>query len=280
MSANLPIPAEFQEIATICAATDVVIGGQVVLGIADARKLHEGLKANTAFGDWMPRRIKSLGLVEGIDFEEVSLKNEKNLSGGRPIKEYRLTLDAAKHIAMVEKNEVGRLVRSYFIWIENNARSVAQTVNVASLEATVRQVLGGIVKGVVNKALAETVAPVLATLRTTHQTGTSAVTDRTAKEWLVQYGCVQTGRGRIVKRVGNALRALGMKQGVPLLRCARTNTWLFPHDLAVPFMESQGKAWVRLHNDEVLLGQKPIKEFTRRAKEAPRPFAKQPEGVS
>ncbi|OAG73487.1 AntA/AntB antirepressor [Gluconobacter japonicus] len=279
MSPNLPIPAEFKEIATICAATDVVIGGKVVLGIENARSLHGGLKVETRFDDWIRRRLNSLGMIENADYE-VFLNSEENLSGGRPPKDYRLTLDAAKHIAMVEKNEVGRLVRSYFIWIENNARAVAQTVNVVSLEATVRQVLGGIVKGVVNKALAETVAPVLATLRTTHQTGTSAVTDRTAKEWLVQYGCVQTGRGRIVKRVGNALRALGMKQGVPLLRCARTNTWLFPHELAVPFMESQGKAWVRLHNDEVLLGQKPIKEFTRRNKEAPCPFAKKPEGVS
>lgn len=160
----------------------------------------------------------------------------------------------------------------------------------AGSHLTAREV-GGIVKAVFGKARGEMISeimsgiksemmPIIQNLRVTHQTGTSAVTDRTAKEWLVQYGCAQTGRGRIVKRVGNALRALGMKQGIPLLRCARTNTWLFPHDLAVPFMESQGKAWVRLHNDEVLLGQKPIKEFTRRTKEAPRPFAKKPEPAS
>ncbi|CAI9119557.1 hypothetical protein [Brytella acorum] len=103
--------------------------------------------------------------------------------------------------------------------------------------------------------LTETVAPVLATLRTTHQTGTSAVTDRTAKEWLAEYGCAPKGRHGLATKLSNTLRALANKTGTPLLRCARTNTWLFPYDIAVPFMEGQGKAWIRLHNDAVEKGQ-------------------------
>lgn len=103
--------------------------------------------------------------------------------------------------------------------------------------------------------ITETVAPLLKTVRVTHEAGTSAVTDRTAKEWLEQYGCDPHGRGSLVRKVGNALRGIAKREGVPLLECARTGTDLFPHTLAVPFMESAGKAWVRLHNEAVRTGQ-------------------------
>jgi len=281
MSTNLPIPAEFQEIATICAATDVVIGGQVVLGIADARKLHEGLKANTAFGDWMPRRIKALGLVEGIDFEEVSLKNEKNLSGGRPIKEYRLTLDAAKHIAMVEKNEVGRLVRSYFIWVENNARSLASGSHLTARE------VGGISKGVVNKALAPLQAQIVTlmeevrSLVVTHPTGVAVCAGMTAKEWLIEYKCEQKGRNSVVRQVSANLRDLALRQGIILEKCSRTGTWVFPTALARPYMESMGKMIVRKHNDLVLRGQPGLRfPKPKKRKAGAPPFAKKPEPAS
>lgn len=281
MSTNLPIPAEFQEIATICAATDVVIGGQVVLGIADARKLHEGLKADTAFKDWMPRRIKALGLVEGIDFEEVSLKNEQNLSGGRPTKDYRLTLDAAKHIAMVEKNEVGRLVRSYFIWVENNARSLTTTPTLTARE------VGGISKGVVNKALAPIQAQIIElveevrSLVVTHPTGVAVCAGMTAKEWLDEYKCAQKGRNPVVRMVSANLRNLALRQGVVLDKCARTGTWVFPSSLARPYMESMGKMIVRKHNDFVLRGQPGLKFPKPRNKKDPKPpFPPEPEATS
>ncbi len=39
-------------------------------------------------------------------------------SGGRPAKEYALTIDMAKELAMVERNEAGKRVRQYFIACE------------------------------------------------------------------------------------------------------------------------------------------------------------------
>lgn len=39
-------------------------------------------------------------------------------SGGRPAKEYYLSLDMAKHVAMVERNQKGREAREYFIACE------------------------------------------------------------------------------------------------------------------------------------------------------------------
>lgn len=112
MSANLPIPAEFAEIAAICVASEMTIGNSLVLGV-DGRALHAGLQVGTKVATWADRRIKSLGLERGIDFE-VFPKSGKNPNGGRPEDDYVFTLDAAKHIAMVEKNERGKLVRAIF----------------------------------------------------------------------------------------------------------------------------------------------------------------------
>jgi anti-repressor protein len=38
----------------------------------------------------------------------------KNPSGGRPLTEYALSIDAAKELSMVEGNEKGKQARSFF----------------------------------------------------------------------------------------------------------------------------------------------------------------------
>lgn len=50
---------------------------------------------------WIQNRIEKYGLIEGHDFE-VFDNFIKNPSGGRPLTEYALTIDAAKELAMVE----------------------------------------------------------------------------------------------------------------------------------------------------------------------------------
>ncbi len=88
-------------------------GNQVV----NARELHQFLEVDTQFKDWIKRRIEDYGFVENEDFE-VLLKNERNSKGGRPSKEYAITLDVAKELSMVERNEKGRQARRYFIECE------------------------------------------------------------------------------------------------------------------------------------------------------------------
>lgn len=118
------LPDEFANIATICTATEIEIGGETILGVADARNLHSGLRVKTPFGDWIKRRIRQLRLAQGIDFQSYSQNCEKP-SGGAPTKVYRLSLDAAKHIAMAERTKVGTLVRRYFLWCERRAFAAA-----------------------------------------------------------------------------------------------------------------------------------------------------------
>jgi anti-repressor protein len=60
--------------------------------------------------------------MEGEDFE-VFAKTGENPQGGRPAKEYVISLDMAKELAMVERNEKGKQARQYFIECERKAKS-------------------------------------------------------------------------------------------------------------------------------------------------------------
>jgi len=85
-----------------------------------ARNLHEFLEVKTNFRDWFPR-MTEYGLEEGDDFNP--LKNERvqiegNREVTREIQDYQLTLDAAKEIAMIQRNEKGKQARKYFIQVE------------------------------------------------------------------------------------------------------------------------------------------------------------------
>lgn len=85
-----------------------------------ARDLHDFLQVKRDFSNWIKGRIREYGFTPGEDFE-VFAKSGENSLGGRPTTEYYLTLDMAKELAMVEKNEVGRKVRKYFIEVEKQA---------------------------------------------------------------------------------------------------------------------------------------------------------------
>lgn len=98
----------------------------------NARELHERLESKRDFSEWIKYRIKQCQLIEGEDFillpksgeqtDEVFTKNVENLKGGHNRKEYIVTLDAAKEIAMLEQNSQGKKVRQYFIQYEKRAK--------------------------------------------------------------------------------------------------------------------------------------------------------------
>lgn len=86
--------------------------------IVDARHLHKNLGVKTSFTMWIKRRLSAALLKENSDYYEVFTKDGKNLKGGRPKRDYYLTLEAAKHIAMLEKTDLGYEIRQYFISFE------------------------------------------------------------------------------------------------------------------------------------------------------------------
>lgn len=88
-------------------------GEKVVYGT----ELHAVLKAKTQYKDWSERRLTDIDALENEDYE-VLLKKERNSKGGRPTKDHIIKIDAAKEMAMLERNEKGKEVRRYFIRIE------------------------------------------------------------------------------------------------------------------------------------------------------------------
>lgn len=80
----------------------------------NARELHAFLQVQTAFKDWINRRISEYGFSDGVDF--CSFLSQS--TGGRPAIEYAISLDMAKELSMVERNEQGKMARRYFIECE------------------------------------------------------------------------------------------------------------------------------------------------------------------
>ena len=88
--------------------------------LVSARELHKVLGINSNFTTWFERTLE-YGFVEGKDYVELIPKKELNNSGdyrGRPEKNFVITTEMAKHICLIQKNEIGMKCRQYFINVE------------------------------------------------------------------------------------------------------------------------------------------------------------------
>ena len=79
----------------------------------NGRDLHDALQVKTAYKDWFPRMCE-YGFSEGTDF--CSFLSES--SGGRPAVNHQLTIDMAKQLCMIQRTDIGRKFRQYFIQVE------------------------------------------------------------------------------------------------------------------------------------------------------------------
>jgi len=86
------------------------------------RDLHEVLEIKTAYKDWFPRMCE-YGFIEGEDFCSILSKS----AGGRPSTDHQLTIDMAKEICMIQRTDIGRKVRKYFINVENEYKEIKLT---------------------------------------------------------------------------------------------------------------------------------------------------------
>ncbi|EHR8376920.1 antA/AntB antirepressor family protein [Escherichia coli] len=92
--------------------------------LVNARDLHTFLGVGKRFASWITERIAEYGFVENQDYVIASQIREAKGRGGHNRKDYHLTLDTAKELAMVERNEKGRQIRRYFIECEKKLRSM------------------------------------------------------------------------------------------------------------------------------------------------------------
>jgi phage anti-repressor protein len=99
----------------------------------NARELHEFLEVETRFDDWIRRRVEEYGFAENQDYVWFSSKMRKTPEGGRPAKDYHLSIDMAKELAMVEKTDKGRQSRRYFIDCERRAKAAVVNFSAPSV---------------------------------------------------------------------------------------------------------------------------------------------------
>lgn len=78
------------------------------------RELHEALEIQTAYKDWFPRMCE-YGFEENKDF--CSFLSES--TGGRPATDHQLSINMAKELCMLQRNDKGKEFRQYFIAVEN-----------------------------------------------------------------------------------------------------------------------------------------------------------------
>lgn len=96
--------------------------GDSTVDTVDARQLHAFLEVAKDFSSWMKAQIERGRLREGRDFCLLTQKGEQSGRGGHNRTDYALTVDAAKHVAMMSGTERGFQAREYFLECERRAR--------------------------------------------------------------------------------------------------------------------------------------------------------------
>ncbi len=115
MNSNLETIRIFSE--DVIPVYDTDTGEKVVLG----RELHERLKIKDKYTDWMQRMI-GYGFSEDADYYTLRKKPKRQDGTEMPGEriEHVITLDMAKHIAMIQRTPQGMEIRQKLIDLEKN----------------------------------------------------------------------------------------------------------------------------------------------------------------
>lgn len=106
-------------INSIIAITEQSINNETVQAV-NARELHSFLEVGKDFTNWIKNRIEQYNFIENQDYILTFAKmGERN----NVVKhEYFITIDMAKELSMVERNEKGQQARRYFIDCEKRLK--------------------------------------------------------------------------------------------------------------------------------------------------------------
>lgn len=84
--------------------------------LVSARELHKALNVKTRFSQWVEQNFKHFR--KGNDFTSVVTTTVVNNGAKRELQDYALSVEMAKHIAMMSGTEKGYEIRDYFIQVE------------------------------------------------------------------------------------------------------------------------------------------------------------------
>ena len=91
----------------------------------NGRDLHMFLEIETPYPKWFSRMCE-YGFTENIDFntdKKVRLQKEGNRNVNREVVDHSLTIEMAKQLCMLARNDKGRQAREYFIEVEKEWNS-------------------------------------------------------------------------------------------------------------------------------------------------------------
>ena len=178
-----------------------------------ARELHEFLEVGTKYADWFPRMCE-YGFSEGEDFnllKNEQVRQEGNRMVSRMVDDAVLSIDMAKEICMIQRNENGKLARQYFLQMEK-AWNSPEKVMARALQIADRKF----------KALAEENAvnrPKVLFADSVAASKTSILVGELAK--LLKQNGVDTGQNRLfdwMRNNGYLIRRAGTDYNMPTQR--------------------------------------------------------------
>ncbi len=96
--------------------------------LVSARDLHKGLNISERFSSWFNRMLQ-YGFDENVDYVGCKKVYAANQYGGeKELDDYALKLDMAKEICMLQRNDLGKQFRRYFIECEKQLMAHALPV--------------------------------------------------------------------------------------------------------------------------------------------------------
>ena len=178
-----------------------------------ARELHEFLEVKTAYKDWFPRMCE-YGFTTGTDFNLLKIERvqmEGNRMVSRPVEDAALTIDMAKEICMIQRNEKGKQARQYFLQLEVDWNS-PEKVMARALRIAERKI-----NGLEEKVKQD--APLVLFANSVSASKNSILVGELAK--LLKQNGVDTGQIRLFKKLrerGYLIRRKGSDYNMPTQR--------------------------------------------------------------
>lgn len=87
-----------------------------------ARELHNFLEVETPYHKWFPRMCE-YGFTENEDYAVTDIFVHNPAGGPQSMKDAALSIDMAKEICMLQRNEKGKIARQYFLALERDWNS-------------------------------------------------------------------------------------------------------------------------------------------------------------
>ena len=86
------------------------------------RELHAALEVQTPYRMWFPRMCE-YGFTENVDYSVTNIFVHHSKGGSQGYIDHQLTIDMAKELCMIQRTEIGKCCREYFINLEKQWNS-------------------------------------------------------------------------------------------------------------------------------------------------------------